>query len=163
MKLIAFDKNKTATGTISSGYADIEIGDSTALNTFEVQGMDDAVKYIAVIDDEYGGIIERSDDGTEYKRTGYTWRGLLSNWLIEPPVGADYYVVSGDINTIVGNIVKGVLGSFFSAETGEIGVKASNYQFPLHCTVLDGLMGLCEVHNCKLYIRNTIENGSWYR
>lgn len=160
MKLIAFDKNKTATGTILSGYADIEIGDSTALNTFEVQGMDDAVKYIAAIDDEYGGIIERSDDGTEYRRTGYTWRGLLSQWLIEPPAGADYYVVSGDINTIVGNIVKGVLGGFFSAETGEIGVKVSNYQFPLHCTVLDGLMGLCEVHNCKLYIRNTIENGA---
>lgn len=160
MKLMSFDENKTAIGTILSGYADIEIGDPSALNTFEIQGMDDSIKYIAVIGDEYGGIIERSDDGIEHKKTGYTWRGLLSQWLIEPLAGVDYYVVSGDINTIVGNIVKGVLGGFFSSETGEIGVKVSNYQFPLHCTVLAGLTGLCETYNCKLYIRNVIENGA---
>ena len=159
MKLISFDENRKAIGTVLSGYADIEIGDSTALNTFEVQGMDESVKYIAVIGDEYGGIIERSDDGTEYKRTGYTWRGLLSQWLIEPPAGADYYVVNGDLNTIAGNIVTPILGGFFSAESGEIGINVKNYAFPLHCTVLDGLMGLCETYGCKLYIRNKAENG----
>lgn len=160
MKLISFDKDKKAIGTVLSGCADIEIGDSSALNTFEVTGMDESVKYIAVAGDEYGGIIERSDDGTEYKRTGYTWRGLLSQWAIEPPAGSDYYTVSGDINTIVGSIVSGILGSFFSADSAEIGITVKNYAFPLHCTVLDGLMGLCGAYGCKLYIRNKVEDGA---
>lgn len=167
MKLVSFDENMDAMGTVLSGYADIEIGDPSALNTFEIQGMDDSIKYIAVIGDEYGGVIERSDDGTEYRRTGYTWRGLLAKWMIEPVPLTEgnllddvRFTVSDDINIIVHNIVSGILGGFFSTNPEPLGINVENYAFPLHCSVLEGLTGLCEAYGCRLDIKNTIENGS---
>lgn len=167
MKLKGFREDKVATGSILSGYADIEIGDSSALNTFEIQGVDENIKYIAVIDDEYGGVIERSCDGIEHKRTGFTWRGLLTKWMIEPvlPAGGNLlddarFTVSGDINVIVHNIISGILGGFFSTNPEPLGINVDNYAFPLHCTVLEGLSGLCEAYGCRLDIKNKIENSS---
>lgn len=165
MKLISFDTDRVALGTVLSGYADFEIGDSSALNTFEISGMNDSIKYLAVIGNEYGGVLERSDDGTEYRKTGFTWRGLLSQWMIEPvpPAAGNLlddarFVVSGDINVIVHDMLSGILGGFFGTNPEPLGIHVDNYAFPLHCTVLEGLSGLCEAYGCRLDIKNVIED-----
>ena len=51
---------------------------------------------------EYGGEITGSviDIGDKtIKYTGRTWRGNLSQWIIEPPAGQDYLIVSGNLAT----------------------------------------------------------------
>lgn len=158
MRIVGFDENRKAVGSLLSGKIDCEIGDSESLNTFEAVGISDC-RFWGAIGQEYGGVIEKTEENNELVKTGFTWRGLLQQWLIEPLSDNDYFVVSGDINIIVGNMVSNILGGFFTAVPGTIGVTVNNYQFLLHCTVLDGLMRLCEDNGCKLCIRNTVKDG----
>ena len=67
-------------------------------------------------------------------------------------------IVSGDLNDILRAIAKNILGSFFGVAEGRCGVEADKYVFPLYCTALDGIMGLCESYGCKLVIKNTMVN-----
>lgn len=160
MKMIAFDSNKKAIGSIIHGTADIEVGSGKSMNTFEVKGKSfENAKFIAIPGTEYGGVIERSEEGKNTLKSGYTWRGLLSKWLIEPIAGNDYYIANGDLNDIIAGIMQVILGGFFTASADAAGVTASNYAFPLHCTVLEGLMKLCSDHGCKLMIRSKIVEG----
>lgn len=49
---------------------------------------------------EYGGEIRGSEIDTgegKITYTGRTWRGSLAEWIIEPPEGEDYLVVSGNL------------------------------------------------------------------
>ena len=147
------------------GYADIDIdfeigtcrGDNPATNDFEFSAADlpDGAAAIYIDETEYGGIIECSSQTTESSDvtySGYTWRGLLNKWLICPPEGEDYYVTSGDLNSIIAEILTDVLGGFFSVPDTEYGVSVSSYQFTRYCTVLEGLEKLLEENGARLYI-----------
>lgn len=159
MKLIAFDASKRALGTVIYGKCDLEIGSGKSTNDFEIKGIFENAKFIAVPDTEYGGVILRTDENDTVTRSGYTWRGLLGKWMIEPPPGNDYYIANGDLNNIIAGIAQVMFGGFFTVDADEAGVAASNYAFPLHCTVLEGLMKLCSDHGCKLLIRSKIVEG----
>ena len=157
MNLTIFDKNKRASGYFS-GEIDMEIGDSTTSNDFETDDTLFMGACIAEIGGEFGGIVERYDDGSEKKYTGYTWRGLMDKWLILPPDGEDRLTMSGDINVVIRRVLRGVLGDFFVVDDTILGVLVWYYSFPLYCTVLEGLTKLCEDHGCKLVIRNEVED-----
>lgn len=91
---------------------------------------------------EYGGLIRRQ--GTDTKENvvtygGYTWRGMLNKKIILPPANQDYKIVSGELHTIMKNLVEPEFPElFFVPETGT-GVSVSNFQFDRYCTLLDGL------------------------
>lgn len=53
---------------------------------------------------EYGGEISGSKIDIEENTityTGRTWRGMLGQYIIEPPAGQDYKIVSGNVATII--------------------------------------------------------------
>jgi hypothetical protein len=56
--------------------------------------------FVYVEGTEYGGEISGSEIDiaqNTIKYTGRTWRGCLSQWIIEPPAGQDYLIVSGNL------------------------------------------------------------------
>ena len=147
------------------GYADIEIDfevgssliDNPATNDFEFEAYnvpDDAAA-IYIDGTEFGGIIEykkqtTEDDSITYQ--GFTWRGLLSQWVICPDDGEDYKIVSGDLNAVIKDVLADVLGGFFNVPDTDYGISVTNYQFNRYCTVLEGLEKLVQDNDAKLYI-----------
>jgi len=137
---------------------DVEIGLSDSPNDFEfntvtIQKLKPHAWYIEGT--EYGGIVEYRESSTEYNYEvlkGFTWRGYLAKAIILPPSGSNYKVVSGDANTIISGILSGVLGGFFTVPSTSSGLTITNYQFPLYCTVLDGLELMLEKYGYRLKI-----------
>jgi hypothetical protein len=76
----------------------------------------------------------------------------MSQSIILPPTGSDYKVVSGEANTILSDILEGVLGGFFEVSTEDSGLTIDSYQFPLYVNTLDGLEGMLEKYGYRLSI-----------
>lgn len=148
-----------AGGSADSGYlsryeADFEISTSSESdsNDFEIkmplpndqEGLyfaENEISTMVFVDGtEYGGIITGSmiDIGSnEITYTGKTWRGILSQYIIEPPAGQDYRVVSGNlaasIRTLPLHPLMSVKDTTYSGGT---------YQFNRYITVHEGIVGL---------------------
>lgn len=89
---------------------------------------------------EYGGIILGSSINIEENTityTGRTWRGLISQCIIEPPAGQDYRIVSGNlaqsIRTLPMHPIITVEDTTYSGGT---------FQFERYISVLDGINDL---------------------
>lgn len=134
---------------------DFEVGDSSVRNDFELCTSDVREYGVYIPGTEFGGIIEYDNDPSyETKSTfrGWTWRGLLTQWIIEPDAGTDYKIVSGEGNAVLRKLLGGVLGGFFHVPEVDSGLTITNYQFKLHCKVLDGLMDMLSEYGYKLKI-----------
>ena len=86
---------------------------------------------------EYGGFILGSSINIEEDTityTGRTWRGLISQYIIEPPAGQDYRTVSGNlaqsIRTLPMHPIITVEDTTYSGGT---------FKFDRYVTVLDGI------------------------
>ena len=92
---------------------------------------------------EYGGMVTGVDVNSEndfLERTGKTFHGLLDDKVIRPAAGNDYYVVSGDANTVIAQIISDFdLGDTFRAAPGSSGLSFSSYKFSRYCTAYQGL------------------------
>lgn len=89
---------------------------------------------------EYGGLISGSEisiaDNT-IKYTGRTWRGCLDQWIIEPPAGQDYLVVSGNLAESLRLLP---MGEFISvSDTPYVG---GTYQFNRYIKTFEGATNL---------------------
>lgn len=135
---------------------DFEVGTSKALNNFELSAPSALeAGAIYVPDTEWGGIFEYYDSVTDSESVtlkGWTWRGLLTQSIISPPSGSDYKIVSGEANTIIRDILSGVLGGFFTVPDIDSGLTITSYQFKLYTTVLDGLMDMLSEYGYRLKI-----------
>ena len=155
--MMHLDENLQEVGFVDVDM-DLEIGLSDSPNDFEfntatIQKLNPHAWYIEGT--EYGGIVEYRESSTEYNYEvlkGFTWRGYLAKAIILPPSGSNYKVVSGEANTIISDILSGVLGGFFSVPSTSSGLTITNYQFPLYCTVLDGLELMLEKYGYRLKI-----------
>lgn len=138
---------------------DVEIGTSSdSTNDFElndafIQNLGAAGFYIPGT--EIGGLFEydksKSSDTIKTLK-GWTWRGLLTQSILEPPTGSDYLIVSGEANDIIASLLVNVLGGFFKVSTEDSGLTISSYQFPLYINTLDGIEGMLEEYGYKLQI-----------
>ena len=95
---------------------------------------------VAVEGTEYGGIITGSSIDIEeglITYTGRTWRGMLSQYIIEPPPGQDYRIVSGNlavsIRTLPMNTMIDVEDTSYSGNT---------FQFDRYITTFEGVSKL---------------------
>lgn len=165
MEMILIDKDMKEIGPASLDV-DFEVGDISALNDFELISQSSLDAYaIYIPDTEWGGIIEYDEGTTDSESItlkGWTWRGLLSQEIIEPPAGSDYRIVSGELNDILRDILSGVLGGFFVVPDVDTGKSIASHQFKLYTTVLEGLMDM--LSGCgfrlKIYAKKTEAGGS---
>ena len=153
--IILFDKDFAEIGVVSLDI-DAECG-TEGSNDFEIK-TDSIQEYepygLYLEGSEIGGVLEyeKSQTGTPVQTLkGWMWRGLLTQKIIEPPAGEDYMIVSGDANEILADMLSDVLGGFFYVPEDET-VTISNYQFPLYCTMLEGLEGMLEAYDYRLSI-----------
>ena len=163
MEMILLDKEMKEIGPVNLEL-DFEVGDISALNDFEISTQSLDAYGIYIPDTEWGGIIEYDEGTTDSENTtmkGWTWRGLLTQSIIEPPAGSDYRVVSGELNHIIKDILSDILGGFFTVPDVDTGISTS-YQFQLYTTVLEGLMDLLSAcgYRLKIYAKKTEAGGS---
>ena len=107
---------------------------------------------IYILGTEYGGIIGEvlTDTTLDYvELKGLSWRGRLAKKIIEPPAGSDHKTVSGELHTIMKELIEPEFDGLFVVSGKDPGVTVSNYQFDRYCTLLDGL--------------NKMLKSKWYR
>lgn len=159
MDLIYTDANRVDQGALSAYAFDLSFGAEE--NDFEmILGADEpALEFgaCAYIDGtEYGGIVdakETSSDKGTITYTGRTWHGVLNSKVIQPDSGADYYVVSGDANTILATLINRLgLTGLFHAEESASGITVSSYQFNRYCAAYDGIRAMLADVGAKLKI-----------
>lgn len=159
MELILTDKKGNDIRAIYPTKADFDIG---VQNDFEVvisaeewqQDMQFGCR-IYETNTENGGIISGIKTDTADNTitlTGYTWRGLLSKKIIEPPKGADYRTVSGDLNTVMNQVVGDCFSSIIRCSDKLSNVNVS-YQFERYTDMLTGFTKMLLSKNHKLKIK----------
>lgn len=127
--------------------------------------------FIYIPGTEYGGIIGQvlTDTTLDYvELKGHSWRGRLAKKVIEPPAGQDYKKVSGELHTVMKELIEPAFGgnegtdSIFYVPDTDTGVAMSNYQFDRYCTLLDGITKMLKSKGYKLQLtfrRNAGEPG----
>lgn len=111
---------------------------------------------VALADTEYGGIIGDIQTVTKNAKIvllGDTWRGMMAKKVIEPPAGQDYRRVSGELNSIINDLIGSQFGSLFFVSAKSTGVSVQNYQFERYCTLLAGLEAMLASVGYRLDIR----------
>lgn len=96
--------------------------------------------FVYVEGTEYGGEILGSEiDIAEntIKYTGRTWRGCLDQWIIEPPAGQDYLIVSGNLAT---SLRKLPMGDWI--EVADTPYSGGTYQFNRYVPTFEGATNL---------------------
>ena len=131
-----------------------EVGTGDASNDFELRGYDVFRGGVYIPGTEYGGLIECPEDTTgeelhTYK--GWTWRGLLTQAVVSPPDGEDYYTASGDLHEIISGLVTDRFSGLFTVP-GELTGVTAEFQADRYCTVHEALTDLCEENGYKLVI-----------
>lgn len=162
-QLILADSDLRDILPVMNAYIDMAVGSDE--NNFEVkvclQKWDARMTFGNVLyikNTEYGGIIGEVDTDTAEDKVsliGYTWRGMLSKKIIQPPSGQDYMKVSGELNEVIGSLISGQFGDYFVVSKETTGVTVSNYKFERYCTLLYGLEKMLKSVNYRLQIRYT--------
>jgi hypothetical protein len=103
---------------------------------------------------EYGGIIDDIGVDTEKSEITYhgrTWHGILNSKILEPDVGEDYLVLSGEANTVLGVLIERMgLSDLFVASTEPSGVSVSSYKMNRYITGYDGIRKMLKAFGAKL-------------
>lgn len=119
--------------------------------------------WVYIPNTEYGGIIgEKTSETAEgdIKIEGFTWRNVLEKKIIEPPAGQAYKTVSGELNSVIADLVaEAGLGSIFVVSNESSGVSVSNYQFDRYATLRAGIVKMLKSVDCKLQIRAIQQDG----
>lgn len=111
---------------------------------------------IYIPDTEYGGLLEDLKVETKSNEVvwhGWTWRGLLTMKVVEPPAGADHLTVSGDLNDVVKQLVGTRFGVLFVVSEEKTGVAVTDWKVDRYVTVYDAIMKLLENHGYRLDIK----------
>jgi hypothetical protein len=78
------------------------------------------------------------EDKLTYK--GRTWHGILASKVIEPNPGEAYLTVSGDVNTIISDLITRLgLGGLFVAESSKSNLVIDSYKFDRYVDAYTGL------------------------
>lgn len=159
-QLILADQNLKDIAPVMDAEIDIAIGEE---NDYEIKTPRDEwrpeytfgnVFYIK--DTEYGGIIGEVDTSTAedtISLLGRTWRGMLDKKIIRPPAGQDYKKVSGELNTVLGELITEQFDDYFVVSQDDTGVNLTNYQFDRYCTLLAGINKMLKSVGYRLKIR----------
>lgn len=156
MDLIYTNKDREDVGVLQDYTLDLAFGSDE--NDFELTVDvtnhccdEDCLVYIE--NTEYGGIIDgvkvvTKDDKLVYK--GRTWHGILASKVIEPTSGVAYLTVSGDANTVIGELLYKISIPIFKASTESSGITIEDYQFDRYIDAYSGLTKMLASVSAKL-------------
>lgn len=157
MDIVYMDSYGREIGILPWVEGDFTIGKS---NTFSLKvpknlGIEQDYR-LAIDGEEYGGIVDdvNIDTSADYLTvSGRTWHGMLQSRIIRPNSGQDYYVVSGDVNTILGTLIDRLDLSHCLAKNEALsGFTVSNYQFERYVDAYTGIRAMLTSVGCKLRI-----------
>lgn len=159
MDLIYADENHNDLGVVSGYSFDLAYGISE--NDFELQISiaDDCCRedYLLYIEGtEYGGVVDDITVNTSSSTVSYhgrTWHGIIDSKIIVPEAGQDYYIVSGEANTVLSELIEKLgIDSFFVVSTEDSGINI-NYQFNRYCKAYsEGILKMLNSVNAKLNV-----------
>lgn len=159
MDLIYTNSERADQGVISAYDFDISYGSSE--NDFELvvgtsEAMLDYGACIYMEGTEYGGIVDTKKAKTNSESITYkgrTWHGVLNSKIIEPNPGENYFIVSGDANNILTELILRLgLTDLFVAREDASGISIPRYQFKRYCKCYDGLLDMLADNGAKLKI-----------
>lgn len=159
MDLIYTDSNLLDLGILKDYDLDFEIGSE---NDFQITtSLDNNVIPMNSIfyfeNSEYGGKVTTLKVETGNNKLYYggrTFYGMLCDKIIAPNSGQDYYIVSGDANSIISTLISRLgLTGLFSASTSSSGFTFTNYQFDRYIDCYTGICKMLKTQNAKLRAR----------
>lgn len=113
--------------------------------------------YLYIEGSEYGGIIDNiqvDSEKNEIIYSGRTWHGILESKVLIPESGQDYYYASGDLNSIISDLLDVFeLKSLFIANDNASGKIVSNYQFPRYIKGYSAIKKLLKDNGYKLDVK----------
>ena len=159
--LILADEERKEIRYLRYSKLDMDLNDTRDFQlTFSTYDWKSDIKYgsyIYIPNTEYGGIIGQRKTSTGENLitvNGYCWRGLLEKKVVQPPAGEEYLVVSGELNSIISQLLASAeLSSLFTASTTSTGVNVSNYQIDRYVTLLSAIEKLLASKNFKISLK----------
>lgn len=154
---IITDRHREDIGYADGIRLDLEVGDTNdfELNT-DIRSEIDYGAILYIPGTEYGGLLEDREVSTKKQEitwTGYTFRGLLTQKIVEPPRGEDYLVLNGEINTVLKGLIGEQFGNLFTVEEANTGITLKNWKVDRYATLYDAIMKILEAHNLRLQIQ----------
>ena len=147
LKLITADPSGKELAYLDDAEVDVDIGtDNDFELTISMADYGENYAYgnrIFIPDTEYGGLIEDMNVITandEIKLNGYTWRGLLTQKVVEPPDGAENLILNGELNTVIRELVGDRFGDLFIVEDVNTGVILKNWVVDRYAILHDTIM-----------------------
>lgn len=160
MDLIYTDEKRNDVGVLNNYNLDLAYG--TDENNFEcnIAITDDCCPVSSVLyieDTEYGGIIDGLRVDTENRTLTYlgrTWHGILEGHILEPKSGEDYLLLTGDANTVIGEIIRLCgLDGLFVANSAVTGINISNYKMNRYVEAYSGIKKMLSSVGAKLIMK----------
>ena len=136
MDLIYTNAAKEDIGVLFDYQFDLAFGESE--NNFECQIQAsahcvEAGSFLYIEGTEYGGIVDSIKVDTEKQNvvySGRTWHGILAGKVIAPERGSDYYVVAGDANAVLAQLIEYIgLTDIFQVSKEPSDVQIGSYSF----------------------------------
>lgn len=158
-QIIAADPQGKELDFLNDAEVDVDIGtDNDFELTISMADYGENYAYgnrVFIPDTEYGGLIEDMNVITkndEIKLNGYTWRGLLTQKVVEPPDGEDNLVLNGELNTVIRELVGDRFGDLFIVEDVNTGAVLKNWTTDRYATLYDTIMKFLEAYGYRLKI-----------
>ena len=157
MDIIYTDSDNNDLGVLKDFYLDLAFGEDE--NNFEVKmplvaRCLDSGYTLYANGTEYGGIVDGVVIDTASQTivySGRTWHGLLDSKIITPASGEDYYVVQGDANTIISDLLTEYgLTARFSVANHASPINVPQTNLPRYKGIYTSLLGLLRDNGGKL-------------
>ena len=160
MDLIYTNSKRIDQGILDAYSFDLSFGANE--NDFEMSLSADSVQlefgaFVYMEGTEYGGIVDGINTKTNKNTITYkgrTWHGLMNSKVIQPPAGAGYLVVSGDVNDVLAMLIANLgLGDLFVVDDSPCGITVKNHKFNRYCSAYDGIRSMLKSVGAKLQIK----------
>lgn len=160
INFIVTNENIEELGYINGLDIDIDIGDTNDfVVTIKSEQWDkdklNFKSYIVCPHTEYGGLIETINVDTltnQITLSGFTFRGLLTQKIVKPPITQSHLILNGELNSLIKQIIGESYNSLFVVSTIDTGVTVRDYKVDRYVTVLDCLVKLLESKQYRLQI-----------
>lgn len=132
---------------------DLDIGDENDIQITCNRGLVSIGMWIICPGTEYGALLEESEQSTSSNTE--TWKGnglrkFLKEYIIEPPEGRDYRIVSGDAHTIMRQVLNGAFGNLFTVPEQLSGINIKEYKFERYTDAMSGFEKMLKSKNARI-------------